>query len=61
MNIQDNYKTDKEIVSEFIESILQGSLSPSELKNAEVISIMDKVIKAGEKASDMVYGRLSND
>ena len=56
MNIQDNYKTDKEIVSEFIESILQGSLSPSELKNAEVISIMDKVIKAGEKASEMVYG-----
>ena len=56
MNIQDKYKTDKDIVIEFMESILKGSITSSELKSEEVMVSVDLLIKAAEKASEMVYG-----
>jgi hypothetical protein len=47
------------IGTKFIESVLKGSLSPSELKEEEVMSKVEIFLKAAEDLSSKVYGGAS--
>lgn len=40
-----------------LQQILEDSLNPSVLASDSVYSTVDMIIKAGEKASEMVYGK----